>query len=340
VAGALVPCAPVLRWVFLLAFVAACGDNASPCDYLERDDGGNVDTAEMTGVTVADHPGNVCGSVDIGHANGTTLDVDTFRLSTAGGEQLVEIAGGDGYDLLTALEVRIFDSAVNPTLLAEGALDPRLAGHGAFLADLPAGAVDVVVSATAPGELSAAVPYRVQLSPSPSERCPAVTGRADYVETHDGAGDTGNDVLSVDYAMDPWYAATAGGSPEATGLSISAGPAYRLTGNSAATAHADDYLDRDTFALTTGDTTNELAIRLGWTGQGADLDYHVFEAASMTPVGSGELSSTTPPELEVFPVKPSTAYWLWIGRFQEAMPGATVPYDATICGGSFTEGAW
>jgi hypothetical protein len=327
-----------VRWLALVLLLVACGDNASPCGYLEADDPGNASVAEATGLTVGAGPTSVCGAVDSGHPSGGTLDLDRFRVTSTGGDLLVEIAGGAGIELLRALTVRVFDTQPNPRLLAEGSLAPALADHGAFIADVPAGTYDLVVEADAPYELSAPVDYRVLISSSTAARCPARTGRADYAEAHDGASSTGNDVLSIDYANDPWYAPTAAAdAPEPTGLSLVPGRAYLVTGAAATVSQADEYLDRDSYAIRTDDDTNELAVRLDWSA-GADLDDYLFDAATMTPVGASNLTSTTGPELQVIAVKPHTSYLLWVGRFQETTPGPAVPYDATICATHFFDG--
>ena len=328
-----------MRWVVLVLVLAACGDNASPCGYLETDDSGNARTAEATGLTVGGAPASVCGAVDPGHPSGATLDLDRYRVTSTGGDLLVEIAGGPGTELLSALTVRVFDTKPNPRLWAEGALAPALADHGAFIADVPAGTYDLVVEATAPGQLTDSIDYRVLVDGSAAARCPARTGRADYEEAQDGAADTGNDVVSVDYAKDPWYAPTpADDAPEPTGLRFAAGTSYLVTGDAATIPQADAYLDRDTFAVATDDSTNELELRLDWATPTADLDYYLFDAATMTPVAASNVTSTMAPELQAIAVTPDTSYLLWIGRFQEPSPGPDVPYAATVCATHFFDG--
>ena len=105
-----------------------------------------------------------------------------------------------------------------------------------------------------------------------------------------------------------------------------------IAGSAGATPAAIEYLDRDTYAFTTDDTTNELAVRLDWQGSASDLDYIVFEGDSLTPVVASNTTSTTSGELAEFGVMPSSTYWLWIGAFQ----GSTAtPYTATVCGQHF-----
>ena len=102
----------------------------------------------------------------------------------------------------------------------------------------------------------------------------------------------------------------------------------RSSGATTDASHADEYLDRDTFAFATGDDANELAIRLDWHGATSDLDYIVFEGGSMTPVVTSNITSTSQRELAMFAVKPRTTYWLWIGGYR----GSTATdYAATVC---------
>src|SRR5262249_46543345 len=140
-------------WLVLLA---ACGDNHR-CDYTETDDSSNDATAEMTAMTIGVSAQNLCGAIDGGHSTGGVLDTDRYRVTVGGdGRLLVEIAGGDGAELLDNIEVRIFDTNAAPALLGAGTYDPRLADYGAFLADVPPGDYDVLVSGHASGALNGA----------------------------------------------------------------------------------------------------------------------------------------------------------------------------------------
>ena len=304
--------------------MVACGDNAKPCDYVETDDLGNGTTSESTGLTIGDHALHVCGAIDTGHFDGLLgeLDADSYRLTIATtGPVLAQIVGEDGVELFADMTVRFFDTAVNPRLLAEGLYDPTLADHGAFLADLAPGDYDVIVSAHASGEVSTAVPYRLRLSPMPA--CDPLTV-PDYTEAHDGDANTGNDMIDVDFTQDPSFTPTPSTSdaPEPTGLELAAGQQYLITGASTNATHTDQYLDRDTFDLATDDTANELAIRLDWDSTTSDLDYLVFEAGTMTPVATSNVTSTTVHELAQFAVRPSTHHWLWIGGSGGGTPDA------------------
>jgi len=320
----------------ILGLLVACGDNALPCDYAEHDDVGNGTTAEASNVTAGDHAVRLCGAIDSGSGDPLlgSIDDDSYRVSVATpGPMLVNIYGADGVELLDEMSVRFFDTAANPRLLGEGHFDPALAGHGAFIITLDAGDYDLVVSARAHGTLSVPLDYRIRLAPMPA--CDAVTAPTDYTEAKDADanGNTGNDVVDVDFSASPSFTmSTTASVPEPTGLAIAAGEHYLIEGGASADARADEYLDRDTYELTTDDTTNELAIRLDWDSDGTDLDYILFEKDVMTPVVTANTTSTTRRELAMFAVKPSTTYWLWIGDFKGSQPSV---YHATVCGNHF-----
>ena len=104
-----------------------------------------------------------------------------------------------------------------------------------------------------------------------------------------------------------------------------------LGGLLADVAVADQYEDKDTYLITTGDA-NELSIKLEWNSA-SNLDFIVFEAESAEPVKRANVTSNTGPEYEAFAVKPATAYWVLVG----AKTGSTFPtaYSASVCGASF-----
>ena len=319
-----------MRWLLVLALSAACGDNHA-CDWAETDDTANEMAPEMTSLALGETARNLCGAIDGGHASGDILDIDRYRVTVGGdGRLLVEIAGGDGAALLEGIEVRIFDTKPAPTLLGAGTYDPKLAELGAFLADVTPGDYEVWVSARAAGALSGAIDYRVRITADHTDDC--VADPTAYAEAHDGADDSGNDAIAVDYAKPQSFTAMPG-TPEPTGLVVAAASKLTIDGSSGTAPRMDQYLDRDTYALATDETTNELTVKLAWM-PGADLDYLVFEAGKMVPVGAGQLASTSASEVATFPVRPSTTYWLWVGRFAISN-GQPAPYRATVCGGHF-----
>ncbi|MEO8844255.1 MAG: hypothetical protein ABI591_25505 [Kofleriaceae bacterium] len=281
----------------------------------------------MTGLSVGTGASHICGAFDQLHFTSTTqsADDDRYRITvTVATPLLVDVFVGNGVEILSGVTVRFFDTSTLPVLLAEA--KPAMTDHGAFIVTLPAGDYDMVVVGDANGELQGdSIPYRVRISPMPA--CDATTGAASYTETNDVGG--ANDTVAVDFTKDPSFTAMASTAPEVTSLSIDPGASVSITGALDTQARTDQYLDRDTYEITTGEDSNELAVRLDWDGAASDLDYLVFEASTMLPVVASNVSSNTGPELQMFAVKPSTKYWLWIGGFEGSMAAT---YRATVCG--------
>ncbi|HEX4454339.1 MAG TPA: hypothetical protein VH143_25925 [Kofleriaceae bacterium] len=311
--------------------LAACGDNASPCDYTETDDADNGSAAELTKLTVTDQQQHVCGAFDGGHQNAALgiVDVDTYSVDIetemAMNPLLVEIVGDDGIDQLHDIAIQFLTTDATPTIAAVGQWDPALSDHGAYVAPLPPGTYDMQVILYDTGALSGSIGYRVRLSPMPA--CAALTSPT-YSETSDAT----NGVIAVDYTTDPSFSMISGNTAETSNISVNAGNFYMIAGSASSTATTDQYLDRDTYEFSTDDTTNELAIRLDWDGTTSDLDYIVFEANTMTPVVASNTTSDMAGELAEFGVMPNASYWLWIGAFTGSTATA---YRATVCGQHF-----
>ena len=309
-------------------------DAPLPCDYTETSDGANATTAETTNVTVGGGDRTLCGSIDPGHFNTTskTVDEDRYRVSVGSNGALVVRFGGDaGIETLSLYSVLIFDTAATPALLNGGHFDATLGDHGVFRTSLPAGNYDVVVRGQAAADSSAPIKYKVRISAESA--CATVTAAASYTEAHDGTSNTGNDVMTVNFAADPSFAPTPAttDAAEPTGLTIDAMTPLRLSGSSASIAPgSDQYLDRDTYQFTTGAATNELAVRLGWQGA-VDLDYLVFKDSTVAATGASTTASTSPDEYATFAVEPNTSYWIWVGaaKGSTALPAA---YDVSMCG--------
>lgn len=316
--------------VGVLSAVAACGDNASPCDYTETSDSTNDTMSEMTNLTVSDHQEHVCGQFNGGHHDDLLgiVDIDTYRIdieTPTPTPTLVEIIGGDGVDQLHDIAIQFLTTGTQPALAGVGHYDPALSDHGAYVVTLTPGLYDMQVILYDSGDLSGPIDYRVRLAPMPA--CDALTN-ANYTE----ASDATNGVVSVDYTKDPSFTMIAGNTPEASNVSVDAGDSDMIAGSAGATATSDLYLDRDTYAISTTENTNELAVRLDWDGTTSDLDFIVFEENSVTPVVASNTTSDMEGELAVFGVKPSTTYWLWIGAF---MGSTATNYRATVCGQHF-----
>src|SRR5262249_48663748 len=153
-----------------------------------------------------------------------------------------------------------------------------------------------------------------------------ITAGANYTEANDGAANTGNDVLSADFTKDPQFMMSSG-SPESTGITIDSSSKQRISGTSAQVTGTDQYQDRDTYQIQTGDN-DELTVRLDWMGATTDLDFAVFEQNTTNPAGLGNIGDPGAGELQTFAVKPNTTYWIWVGNFD----GGTAPmnYDLSI----------
>ena len=310
-----------------LFLVAACGGDDGPsCDYTEAADLTNASMAEVTSLVVGKDAHMVCGTFSPDGANSALMvaDDDRYRLSVIGSTPLLgELDVGVGLELLTGVTVRIFDTAASPRIVTE--ITPTFAGElGAFLVTLDPGDYDVVVEARSPGAIvGGSIDYKLRFSPMPA--CEAATGAANYTEANDG----GNDMVAVDYTKDPQFSLISLSTPEPTKLTLG-GDHVSISGTSGAAALADQYLDRDTYEVTTGDDTHELAVRLTWDGTASDLDYLVFEGTTaLAPIAASNLASDTGPELAMFAVKPKTKYWLWIGN---VVGSAATTYRATVCG--------
>jgi hypothetical protein len=311
----------------------------APCGYTETVDATNNTTAEISGLTIGTQSGSLCGQIDGGHFDPTskTVDVDSYTVAVSGTAELIVQFEDSTPAGLTDFQVAIFDTAANPTLLNAGDYNGSLGDHGAYLAELPAGNYNVVVSATAMTDIAAAIPYKVHLvADQPTTRCGDLTGMpVDYTEANDGASNKGNDVVLVDFSKNPSFTMTTS-TPEPTALTVDPTKTFHISGSSATVAAGTDrYLDRDTYLIATGAATNELSIRLDWPGSTADLDYVVFEANMLTPNVAATLTSTTQDEFATFAVKPSTSYWVWIGAYKGST-GTPIAYDAAVCGGQFT----
>ena len=319
-----------MRFVVLVIALAACGDNANPCDHTEVDDVADGSAGEATNLTLGARARTVCGNVEGGHYDATskTVDVDRYRVTVAGTGQLsFVIEPLEGAAALASLGVKLFDTAVNPRLYADQTWDPAY-DHGAFVAEVPPGDYDLVVTATAGGDIQGGtIGYRVRVEPDPAKQCAAVS-HATYRERDDA----GNGALTVDYTTTPIVMAGAG-TAEATHLTLSPGHHYMFGGIALPGAAQGEYTDGDAFAVTTADDTDELTVRLDWEGA-VDLDYVVVEADTLVPAGLSVITSTTEHELATFAVKPDTRYLVWVGAFK----GWTgmVPYGLTVCANHFT----
>jgi hypothetical protein len=301
------------------------------------DDAGNKTTPEMTSVVLGTAVRTLCGTVDTGHYDAATqtVDVDTFRVTvdTVPTDLRVRFfADAAGLATVQEFSVLVFDTQPTPRLLNGGLLDTTLSDHGVFRTSLAIGTYDIVVRARNNADVAAPFTYSVRFVVDAP--CPALTAKASYTESHDGASNTGNDVLSVDFAMKPSFAMIAG-MAEPTGITVKPDTKVRVSGTSAAVTGTDAYMDRDTYEIATDAQTNELSVLLGWAGAGVDLDYVVFKEGTTIETAEASTAGADGSELATFAVEPSTKYWLWVGasKTSTALPAT---YDVDVCGAEAT----
>lgn len=283
-------------------------------------------TAETTKLAVGVDSHMICGTFSPAGADPIlgAADDDRYRVTVTGTTPLrVEVEVGSGLEVLTGVAVRFFDTAPTPRLVAE--VTPTFTGSlGVFLAMLAPGDYDVVIEAQSAGAIAGGtIDYKLRFSPMPA--CDAATGTASYAESNDA----GNAMISVDYTKDPQFSLLPLSMPEPTHLTIERDH-VSISGAIEATGQGDQYLDRDTYELTTAESTHELAIRLTWDGESSDLDYILFDGSTtLTPIAASNVAGEVGPELAMFAVAPSTKYWLWVG----GVVGSTATsYRATLCG--------
>lgn len=304
---------------------ATVADAVADDCYRERDDVGNAATAEETGLVRGVSAVALCGTISADHPSDGVLDVDRYQVAVAtAGPTLVRVSA-PGAGAIERVEV-VVESAAGVVTRAR-----VIGGVGVAVVSLPVGAHTITL--TAIGAATAPVAYRMTLvDDQPAARCPIQVAAPDYRERDEsGAGHRANDTVAVQTgplvtALTP----TTADAPEPTQLAVSAGGRATLSGTSADVgSDGDDYHDRDTYAVYTGQATNLLELRASWVGA-ADLDVLVFEAdKAADPLGLPV--STVTGELAVTAVKPSTRYWIWIGGAgrSTALP---VNYTLAVCG--------
>src|SRR5690349_6322232 len=134
------------------------------------------------------------------------VDVDRNRITVEDpGLMSVQIDQLVGVEDLASFGVKIFDTATNPTLLADGSVDLTY-DHGAFATELAPGDYDLVVAAGAGGDIvEGYVDYRVRMVSDLAKSCPAQT-KASYTEKDEA----GNGAVTVDYSHMPLAVAGSG----------------------------------------------------------------------------------------------------------------------------------
>ena len=309
------------------------------CDYNEMSDFGTNDfSAEDSGTTLTTAPIVLCGTVasaDIAGQITGNVDEDLISFSVANDGNYLMRLTAVGLDSDITISFRLQDSGGNT--LGTGLF---FSGHAVLAMPLTAGSytMDMVATGTAPSNNEG---YRFTIATdAPATRCVTVTTAANYVEAHDGTQNTGNDVVSIGVTGSD---SIVNGTAEATNLTLTSGTSSRITGSSGLSLafYGDEYVDRDSFQITTGATTNQLDVRINWSGTTDDLDGYLFPvpasgATSIDDVGAMTASSTTGPEFGSLAVNPNQSYLLWVGDYIGGAGSLTLPYDITVCASTFT----
>jgi hypothetical protein len=305
------------------------------CDYTEQDDATNDYLAdspgvEDTGMTYSNAQMVICGVLNNGHYDSTygSVDIDNYSFTVAADGNALVTLRGSAAALNAISSVGFF--GYNPDTGAT--VGGYFAGdHGALSVALTAGTWQFDMEAYDSQDATASTDYQLVIQPDfPAQRCATLSGAATYTESHDGAGSTGNDAVAVDFSQDPamWMLTS---QPETTGIAMTGGIRYRISGVSADIAAIDSYFDRDTYLVTTDATTNQLSLRLDTASTTADFNYYVFAAGDTFPLTQTFEQSAT---FATLAVAPSSSYWVWVGAASDST-GLPASYDATLCAETF-----
>jgi hypothetical protein len=305
------------------------------CDYTEQDDTTNDYLAdspgvEDTGLTYANSQMVICGVLNNGHYDSTygSVDIDNYSFTAANDGNVLVTLRGNPTALTAISSVAVFGYNPDTGQTVGGYFTHD---HAAVSLALTAGTWQFDMESYDNQDAAASTDYQLVFTPDfPAQRCAQLTSTPNYTESLDGADSTGNDAVAVNFDDSPemWMLSS---QPENTGLSMTGGLRYRVSGVSADIPAVDSYFDRDTFLVTTDATTNQLSLRLNTTSQTADLNYYVFPAGDTFPLAQTYLASST---FATLAVAPSTSYWVWIGAASDstALPAS---YDVTLCSDTF-----
>jgi hypothetical protein len=306
------------------------GDGASIDCRGEADDDRNGDSAESTGLTFAGARIAQCGAIDLGHAQGDLIDRDRYQLTVAPAAPVVVRLTAPLAGAVERLELRVDDAGGNPRSVAR-----VRAGHAVTTLLLPQGEYHLTVEARA-ASAAIAIPYRIEIfADQPAMRCPPMPDGTTHIEVDESAsGHRTNDVVEARGAPPilTTQATPDADDPDATGQAATAGGRFTIAGTSASiTSDGDAYHDRDTFAFYTGASTNQLDVRVVWTGGLADLDVLVFEAGKPDDPMGTPTAALIGEEIVVTSVEPSRPYWLWVGGSGRSTSLPTA-YEVHVCG--------
>lgn len=293
--------------------------------YREQLDTSNGIAPESTGLVVGGGAVAICGAVNGDHPGAGVLDVDRYEVTVTTPAVLAVRLSAPSASALERLVIEIGPPAGAVTRARV------LGGVGVALVALPIGAH--TISVVSVGRTPTAIPYRLAVVPDePAARCAPMTTPIDFTEPDEASqGHRKNDVVAVwQQPLTTMLTVTTADEAEATSSAVSSGGRTTLAGLSADVASAgDDYHDRDTYAVYTGQTTNFLELRATWAAA-ADLDVLVFPAEDAgEPLGAP--TAAVAGELVVTAVKPATLYWIWIGG---SLRSAALPasYTLAVCG--------
>jgi len=316
-------------------------------DYVEMDDAGNnlfepASGSEATGLALqTGGPGfSLGGCVAPEFETLGVADADFFTFNIDGTEvvetrvELTSFLGDQTDELVVALynttDASYIDGGVFRTTHA-------LIGNR----DLAVGSYWLAVWGGLPA-VAGPITYHVEVMENPYV-CPLATGAPDYTEADESAsGHRANDVVGITFGPFTVTETPAADSPEVTGVTAVAGASYLLEGLTAAVgSDGDEYLDRDSFTISTGPNATELHIVLNWPDGDVDMDMFLFALGDVTDIhGSATTIGTTDDEEIVAAVDPNRSYMLWVGTYDETGFGGDtdlpVTYDITLCAREFT----
>lgn len=313
------------------------------CDYSEKNDATNDDVSGTVDQGVAEDTEKmfgvakqtICGQLDSTHFVAPELiDIDGYRFKVSEETDLRIDVSGAGLESLRDVTVELYTGPQLGDLVGETV--KFFGDHAVYEAHAVPGEYELVIQGGNAAAIGAPVPYKAKISiDKPAMRCPPATGSAAYNESLDRAANyRANDMVSIQNPIEKLTAA-ANDMPEPTALTIAPNMHYRITGSSADIAAISSYKDIDTFQITTGATTNEIAVRLNWPGTMQDLDLFVFAAGSIPRIGRSITAAKHEDEFKTLSVKPNSTYWLTVGNDKNSDAGA-VSYGLTVCGAAFT----
>jgi len=318
---------------------AASGAAGSPatldpeCDYLEGSDLTNGEyPQEQTGLSLDDSL-VICGQIDVGHHDLSTVDEDGFYyLVPSPGEYVVTVE---------------LDRSNYPGVVQVAAFAAMSAGQSRYAAasggkagvwgrhETTGTAVVQLAAYDDVDELDVPIRYKIRiLRRDWTTDCPPVTPQAAaqaYDESVDGPDGVGNDIIRLDTTSAAQTPTAADDQVELTRIVLADGEHSLIEGSSANVTHGvEEYRDGDMYRLRSGDI-DRLTLRLDWASPSADLDYYLFEENSYRYIESAV--TTEDPEILSLFIQPNKNYWLWVGGYQDSSSSALPrAYRVTLCG--------